>query len=118
MQVGKFLKNIKRAGHNRRAGGKIFLKNIKRAGRNKRAGGKFRRPDIYKLQKRANLCLQKCPKQNTSLRNNYVNFLGHLSSNGFQLKGRFGTHEILNIPISINVQDGINVQGGIFPQNQ
>ena len=52
MQVGKFLKNIKRAGHNRRAGGKIFLKNIKRAGRNKRAGGKFRRPDIYKLQKR------------------------------------------------------------------
>ena len=50
--------------------------------------------------------------------NCYVNFLGHLSSNGFQLKGRFGTHEILNIPISINVQDGINVQGGIFPQNQ
>ena len=52
MQVGKFLKNIKHAGHNRRAGGKIFLKNIKRAGRNKRAGGKFRRPDIYKLQKK------------------------------------------------------------------
>ena len=46
---------------------------------------KFRRPDIYKLQKKANPCLQKCPKQNTSLRNNYVNFLGHLSSNGFQL---------------------------------
>ena len=41
VQVGKFLKNIKRAGQNRRAGGKIFLKNIKRAGRNKRAGGKF-----------------------------------------------------------------------------
>ena len=42
MQVGKFLKkNIKRAGHNRRAGGKIFLKNIKRAGRNKRAGGEI-----------------------------------------------------------------------------
>ena len=41
MQVGKFLKNIKRAGQNRRAGGKNFLKNIKRSGRNKRAGGKF-----------------------------------------------------------------------------
>ena len=63
MQVGKFLKNIKRAGHNRRTWWKIFLKNIKRAGRNKRAGGKFRRPDIYKLQKKANPCLQKCPKQ-------------------------------------------------------
>ena len=24
--------------------------------------------------------------------NYYVNFLGHLGSNGFQLKGRFGTH--------------------------
>ena len=69
-------------------------------------------------KKKANPCLQKCPKKTTSLRNNYVNFLGHLSSNGFQLKGRFGTHEILNIPISINVQDGINVQGGTFPQNQ
>ena len=41
VQVGKFLKNIKRAGQNRRAGGKFFLKNIKRAGRNKRAGGKL-----------------------------------------------------------------------------
>ena len=88
------------------------------AGQNKRAGGKFRWPDICKFQKRANSCLQKCPKQNTSLRNNYVNFLGHLSSNWFQLKGRFGTHEILNIPIPINVQDRINVQGGIFHQNQ
>ena len=41
VQVGKFLKNIKRAGQNRRAGRKIYLKNIKRAGRNKRAGGNF-----------------------------------------------------------------------------
>ena len=41
VQVGKFLKNIKRAGQNRRAGGKIFLKNNKRAGRNSREGGKF-----------------------------------------------------------------------------
>ena len=35
VQVGKFLKNIKCAGQNRRAGGKIFLKNIKRAGQNR-----------------------------------------------------------------------------------
>jgi hypothetical protein len=28
VQVGKFLKNIKRAGQNRRAGGKIFSKSI------------------------------------------------------------------------------------------
>ena len=41
VQVGKFLKNIKRAGQNRRAGGKFLLKNIKCAGRNRRAGGKF-----------------------------------------------------------------------------
>ena len=39
--------------------------------------GKFRRPDIYKLQKKANPCLQKCPKQNTSLGNNYVNFVDY-----------------------------------------
>ena len=39
VQVGKFLKNIERAGQNRRAGRKIYLKNIKRAGRNKHAGG-------------------------------------------------------------------------------
>ena len=59
MQVGKVLKNIKCAGHNRRAGGKIFFKNIKRAGRNKRAGGKFRRPDIYKLQKKGQIHVSK-----------------------------------------------------------
>ena len=41
---------------------------MKRAGRNKRAVGKFRRPDIYKLKKKGNPCLQKCPKQNTSHR--------------------------------------------------
>ena len=41
VQVGKFLKNIKRAGQNRRAGGKFFLKNNKRAGRNSREGRKF-----------------------------------------------------------------------------
>jgi hypothetical protein len=41
VQVEKFLKNIKRAGQNRRAGWKFFLKNIKRAGRNRRAGGNF-----------------------------------------------------------------------------
>ena len=41
MQVGKFIENIKRAGQNRCAGGKIFLKNIKCAGWNRRAGGKF-----------------------------------------------------------------------------
>ena len=41
INMGKFLKNIKRAGQNRRAGGKIFLKNIKRVGGNRRAGGKF-----------------------------------------------------------------------------
>ena len=35
VQVGKFLKNIKRVGQNRRAGGKNFWKI------NKRAGGKF-----------------------------------------------------------------------------
>ena len=35
VQVGKFLKNIKRAGQNRRAGGKNFWTI------NKRAGGKF-----------------------------------------------------------------------------
>ena len=35
VQVGKFLKKIKRAGQNRRAGGKKFWKI------NKRAGGKF-----------------------------------------------------------------------------
>ena len=34
VQVGKFFKNIKPAGQNRRAGGKFFLKNIKRAERN------------------------------------------------------------------------------------
>ena len=28
------------------------------------------------------------------------------------------SENILNIPIPINVQDGINVQGGIFTQNQ
>ena len=32
MQVGKFLKNIKRAGQNRRGGGKKFWKINKRAG--------------------------------------------------------------------------------------
>ena len=41
VQVGKFLKNIKCAGQNRRAGGKFFLKKIKRAGLNRRAGGNF-----------------------------------------------------------------------------
>ena len=41
VQVKKFLKNIKRAGQNRRAGGTIFLKNIKHTGGNKRAGGKI-----------------------------------------------------------------------------
>ena len=41
VQVGKFLKNIKLAGQNRRAGRKINLKNIKGAGRNNRAGGNF-----------------------------------------------------------------------------
>ena len=49
MQVGKFFKNIKRAGQNRRAGGKNFLKNIKRAGQNRRAGGK----KFWKINKRA-----------------------------------------------------------------
>ena len=41
VQVEKFLKNIKRAGQNRRAGGNFFLKNIKRAERNRHAGGEF-----------------------------------------------------------------------------
>ena len=41
VQVGNFLKSIKRAEQNRLAGGKIFLKNNKRAGRNSRAGGKL-----------------------------------------------------------------------------
>ena len=35
VQVGKFLKNIKRAGQNRRAGGNFFLKINKRADQNK-----------------------------------------------------------------------------------
>ena len=48
MQVGKFLKNIKRAGQKRRAGGNFFSKKIKRAGRNKRAGGKFSGKSIGK----------------------------------------------------------------------
>ena len=38
VQVGKFLEDIKHAGQNRHAGGKILLKNIKRAGRNNHAG--------------------------------------------------------------------------------
>ena len=38
VQVGKFLKNIKRAGQNRRAGGICFWKINKRAGWNKCAG--------------------------------------------------------------------------------
>ena len=41
VQVGKFLKNTKHAGQNRRAGGKIFLKNMKREGQKRHAGGKF-----------------------------------------------------------------------------
>ena len=39
VQVGKFLKNIKSAGQNRRAGGKLFLKINKRADQNKTMQG-------------------------------------------------------------------------------
>ena len=41
VQVGKFLKNIKRAGQNRRAGGNFFLKINKRADQNKTVQGGF-----------------------------------------------------------------------------
>ena len=93
-------------------GGKFSLKTLNVQDEINVQGENLEDQTFTNCKKRANSCLQKCPKQNTSLRNNYVNFLGHLSSNGFQLKGWFGTHKILNIPISINVQ------GGIFPQNQ
>ena len=39
VQMGKFLKNIKRAGQNRHAGGKFSGKSIIMQGENKRAGG-------------------------------------------------------------------------------
>ena len=39
VQVGKFLKNIKRAGQNRRAGGIFFLKINKRADQSKTVQG-------------------------------------------------------------------------------
>ena len=46
MNLGKFLKNIKCTGQDRRAGGINFLKNIKCTGWNRHAGGKFSRKSI------------------------------------------------------------------------
>ena len=62
VQVGKFLKNIKRAGQNRRSGGKISLKNIKCAGRNKHAGGKFKGGNKKKISKAHPKYSQSTPK--------------------------------------------------------
>ena len=48
MQAGKFLKNIKSAGQNRRAGGQNFWKINKCAVGNKRADGNFVFKIFYK----------------------------------------------------------------------
>ena len=47
VQVGKFLKNIKRAGQNRRAGGIFFLKINKRADQNKTVQGEIFSQNLF-----------------------------------------------------------------------
>ena len=100
VQVEKFLKNIKRAGRNKRAGGEIFWK-IRQF---------LMFYENYFTYQRSNTCCIHTSQFD------FVLCMFCIMPVIFQMISI--SENILNIPIPINVQDGINVQGGIFTQNQ
>ena len=118
VQVEKILKNIKRAGQNRRAGVKIFSKSINVQTKIRPCRGDFLGQEVFQLyihDWKGSLNLTEVFQ---SISKVFQCIPKHCQPNPKAIPKYSKVSQSIHTPIPLNVQDGIDVQGGPLSQNQ